>query len=265
MEKRNTILLTVIAIATLLVAVVGATFAYFASNINTGKGDVNINVNTSNNKSVFTAESAGSISLNVASYMMQLNNAGDGNNTTSNDTNIANNLVSTANINVNLSASDPGHVTECTYDIVWEWEEDSSDFSETLTSIKEKEKSNGVYPSKYYIRTENNSEEDSSYTKEFKEFTLAGHESVTGAKGDRPETGDLFVEQNIDEFECINGDEDDGNCKKLMLKKGETLATDQTANVVYQFTVKFYNLPTDQTRLMDKTFKAHIGVENVHC
>ena len=31
MEKRNTLLLTVIAVATLLVAVVGATFAYFAS------------------------------------------------------------------------------------------------------------------------------------------------------------------------------------------------------------------------------------------
>ena len=31
MEKKNTILLTVIAVATLLVAVVGATFAYFTA------------------------------------------------------------------------------------------------------------------------------------------------------------------------------------------------------------------------------------------
>ena len=39
MEKKNTILLTVIAVATLLVAVVGATFAYFtASNQTTGAG-----------------------------------------------------------------------------------------------------------------------------------------------------------------------------------------------------------------------------------
>ena len=37
MEKKNTVLLTVIAVATLLVAVVGATFAYFtASNSSTG-------------------------------------------------------------------------------------------------------------------------------------------------------------------------------------------------------------------------------------
>ena len=41
MEKRNTILLTVIAIATLLVAVVGATFAYFTASLtqNTNNGN----------------------------------------------------------------------------------------------------------------------------------------------------------------------------------------------------------------------------------
>ena len=45
MERKNTVLLTVIAIATLLVAVVGATFAYFtASNsVNTNStGDTSI-------------------------------------------------------------------------------------------------------------------------------------------------------------------------------------------------------------------------------
>lgn len=40
MEKKNTILLTVIAVATLLVAVVGATFAYFTAT-NTGEGASN--------------------------------------------------------------------------------------------------------------------------------------------------------------------------------------------------------------------------------
>lgn len=48
MEKKNSILLTVIAIATLLVAVVGATFAYFTASIQdnrtdeNGKGQTNI-------------------------------------------------------------------------------------------------------------------------------------------------------------------------------------------------------------------------------
>lgn len=41
MEKKNTILLTVIAIATLLVAVVGATFAYFTAQVTTENNDQN--------------------------------------------------------------------------------------------------------------------------------------------------------------------------------------------------------------------------------
>ncbi len=50
MEKRNTILLTVIAIATLLVAVVGATFAYFTAQTTAqGSGD-SVETNTTNLK-----------------------------------------------------------------------------------------------------------------------------------------------------------------------------------------------------------------------
>ncbi len=46
MDKKNTLLLTVIAIATLLVAVVGATFAYFSAQAGEGK-NAQINVKTS--------------------------------------------------------------------------------------------------------------------------------------------------------------------------------------------------------------------------
>lgn len=47
MEKKNTVLLTVIAVATLLVAVVGATFAYFtAANSTTGDAAGSANINT---------------------------------------------------------------------------------------------------------------------------------------------------------------------------------------------------------------------------
>lgn len=58
MEKKNTVLLTVIAVATLLVAVVGATFAYFtAANSTSGDaaGDVKVN----------TATEGASLQLNV--------------------------------------------------------------------------------------------------------------------------------------------------------------------------------------------------------
>lgn len=47
MEKKNTVLLTVIAVATLLVAVVGATFAYFtATTAGTGTGTATTNTTT---------------------------------------------------------------------------------------------------------------------------------------------------------------------------------------------------------------------------
>lgn len=44
MEKKNTILLTVIAIATLLVAVVGATFAYFTATVSVDEGTKDNNI-----------------------------------------------------------------------------------------------------------------------------------------------------------------------------------------------------------------------------
>lgn len=48
MEKKNTVLLTVIAVATLLVAVVGATFAYFtATTAGAGNGTANTSTTTS--------------------------------------------------------------------------------------------------------------------------------------------------------------------------------------------------------------------------
>ncbi len=46
MDKKNTLLLTVIAIATLLVAVIGATFAYFTAQAGAG-AQANVNVTTS--------------------------------------------------------------------------------------------------------------------------------------------------------------------------------------------------------------------------
>lgn len=49
MEKKNTVLLTVIAVATLLVAVVGATFAYFTATANTDNGTSGtVNTTTAN-------------------------------------------------------------------------------------------------------------------------------------------------------------------------------------------------------------------------
>ncbi len=56
MDKKNTMLLTVIAVATLLVAVVGATFAYFAVSV-TGDGSTSTNVTGS------TSEAPGTVTF----------------------------------------------------------------------------------------------------------------------------------------------------------------------------------------------------------
>lgn len=55
MEKKNTILLTVIAVATLLVAVVGATFAYFtAQGGTTSQANVTVSTGTAGSSSMAT-------------------------------------------------------------------------------------------------------------------------------------------------------------------------------------------------------------------
>ena len=56
MEKKNTLLLTVIAVATLLVAVVGATFAYF------GSFTANANANAAIN-AIITAVTSGGLTF----------------------------------------------------------------------------------------------------------------------------------------------------------------------------------------------------------
>ncbi len=55
MEKKNTILLTVIAIATLLVAVVGATFAYFTASVSTNESTGGKPTTTVKSKTTATA------------------------------------------------------------------------------------------------------------------------------------------------------------------------------------------------------------------
>lgn len=70
MEKKNTLLLTVIAVATLLVAVVGATFAYFGSFEPTITNTTDVNVTTGKSKTSTFVSSPALISLTVNSADM---------------------------------------------------------------------------------------------------------------------------------------------------------------------------------------------------
>jgi len=107
MEKRNTLLLTVIAVATLLVAVVGATFAYFASTSET-EDNLTVNATLNPNTSSFTVV-AGDLSINVAPELMIETQRSTTPKATDNDT-----LVVTYNSG--------GVGMTCTYDILWVWD-----------------------------------------------------------------------------------------------------------------------------------------------
>ncbi len=251
MEKRNTLLLTVIAIATLMVAITGAAFAYFAAQVNINNS-LNVDVETTGGKAIFTATSSGEIAIGVESYMMQEHDADNSNTNTSNNAEIAPLLTNNATINVTLQSSEAGKETTCTYDVVYKWNETAS--GSNFTEEYSKASSNGtVHPSKYYVRSENGT------TADFKELTIT-IESSTYSGEERPDTQTEQQEVNIDYFKDSEG--------KITLLQGQTIGsdkTDDTNHIVYDFTFKFYNLSIDQTKLMDKKFSGTISVENVQC
>jgi len=126
MEKRNTLLLTVIAVATLLVAVVGATFAYFASTPSTGNG-LALNATTQAASAAFTA-TAGTLTLEITADEMLRGSAtaAEGDNlladaaTTATDAKY-NPDDRNAPLVVTFTSAADGTPMSCTYDIVYTW------------------------------------------------------------------------------------------------------------------------------------------------
>ena len=97
MEKKNTILLTVIAVATLLVAVVGATFAYFTAANNPGTG--------ANNEATVTTETVSAINVNSqADNTTYLSYPGGVS-------------VFAAGVNINKKAASAGSTSTISYDV----------------------------------------------------------------------------------------------------------------------------------------------------
>lgn len=127
MEKKNTLLLTVIAVATLLVAVVGATFAYFGSFSTNVENKAGVNVTTEAAKSSAFLTEAAQLKLNVAGAEML---KGDG----------AASSVGTydgdkATLTVKLNATDSKTKTTCTYDIYYKYDDTSAVYGATDTPV----------------------------------------------------------------------------------------------------------------------------------
>jgi len=76
MDKKNTMLLTVIAVATLLVAVVGATFAYFSVNATSSSATSTVTTKAEAVGSVALGTENGAFYLNLSADQMSEANAG---------------------------------------------------------------------------------------------------------------------------------------------------------------------------------------------
>ena len=75
--------------------------------------------------------------------------------------------------------------------------------------------------------------------------------------------GQSVSERNIDTFELK-----DNSNGKLTLLSGVEIASRSTSDKTlanYEITFRFYNLTTDQSSLMGKTFKGKVKIDNVVC
>ena len=79
MEKRNTMLLTVIAVATLLVAVVGATFAYFSLSVSGSAGTTTAQASTEKVPLITLAKGESTFGMTVTAEDMDKTNASSSN------------------------------------------------------------------------------------------------------------------------------------------------------------------------------------------
>lgn len=127
MEKKNTLLLTVIAVATLLVAVVGATFAYFGSFTTTVDNKAGVNVTTEAAKSSAFLTEAAQFKLDVAGAEM-LKGEGAA-------TSVGTPTGDKATLTVKLNATDPKTKTTCTYDIYYKYDDASAVYGATDTPV----------------------------------------------------------------------------------------------------------------------------------
>ena len=231
MEKKNTLLLTVIAVATLLVAVVGATFAYFGSFTATVKDKAAVNVTTGNVAASTFITTGGTLSLYVpGSAMTKGENAAAVPAGTKNES---------ANLVVKLNYPDGTTQMTCTYDIYFEYDKDSAIY--------------GVDPTPVTADITGN------------EFTYTLNPS-TGITVEGAYVSSASEAKSFSLFSsAVNG-----SAKKVasgsITATGTTPETATTQNLLAD--VNFYNFPTiDQSKLAGKSFKGsfYVKQDSVKC
>ena len=103
-RKNNTAMLTVIAIATLLVAVVGATFAYFSAS-ETNTSNVTVSATTASAADVFTSTGNSTIEFEITADKMQHP--------------VSDTVADTDNGTIQVALTAGSSTASCTYDIIY--------------------------------------------------------------------------------------------------------------------------------------------------
>jgi len=109
--KKNNLILMIVTISIFVVLLIGATYAYFASNTNTGNG-LDFSATLDDNNIAFTATS-GTLSLHVAAENMLQSQVGQGDA-------IAAESVGEENITITLSSNTEAPIA-CTYNVYFQW------------------------------------------------------------------------------------------------------------------------------------------------
>jgi hypothetical protein len=186
MEKRNTLLLTVIAVATLLVAVVGATFAYFATSTTGASGNIGITANTAaGGNSTFTAV-GDTISLNITAADMQQSAVAEGT------------AKATDNATLTVSyTSGSTNSTSCTYNVYYKWESGSSAYTPVTSGTSNKEFT-------YAVSGDMTVSETNFVATDTTEHQLGTQQTITNASASVPTTKTYTVDAK---FYNLNADQ----------------------------------------------------------
>lgn len=186
MEKRNSLLLTIIAIATLIVAVIGATFAYYASTVNNQSG-INTDVKMPSANGMFTTQ-GGEVAINTITTQMMSENE------------IGSNATASSPLKISYLSGSTNE-NKCTYNIYYMWIDGKNGYSITDPNQKEftyfiKEKGN--------IVKEENLVEGSNLNRQ-----LIASKQISNASVDTPTINEVEIGlnwYNINADQSINAD-----------------------------------------------------------
>ena len=215
-NKSNIKLLSIVASVMLLIIVVGASFAYFGTyKEDIDKYKINITIDQFA-KATFVTKDA-NLNLSVSKKDMVAYEAG---------TKAAENI---ANLNVVLTSGNPNVKVTCTYDIYYEYDNNSSIYGVSPTPVT-----------------------DSS----LKELTL----KAVGSTG----TNNYAEEKNFNYDTSWTQ-----NPYKRLIVKGASItdATKNGTTDTWKFNMAFYNLDADQNKLAGKTFAGsfYVDKDSIQC